>query len=475
MPAPSPVRRTPRRRLSRLVAALAPSLALVVSGTLLSPPAQAAANPVTPGNYTGLGFDQCEAPSASAMRTWIRKSPFRAAGIYISGASRACQRQTNLTPTWVRDRLAEGWHLMPITLGPQAWCTDRDRYLKQVRINPSTTNNYGKARAQGALEARRAVAVARDLGIVPRSTLFYDLEAWNIYRSSACTNSALWFLSSWTRQLHNLGYASGVYSSAASGIKVLDDARVRPGNRATMPDQVWIADWNGRADTNSSYIRSDGWQPHGRAHQFQGGHNETWGGVTINIDRNYLDLRTPDLGTKAPAPAPAPAPGAPEPAFTGASTADAKCTSASISKRAYRKVSAEVGRHLVVPLQCLLKQQHHYQYEVTGTWNAQTIAALNDFQEQHGFPLRRYVTRNHWVAMITVGSARTALRPVARGADVVRVQRALNAAGNPRLKVSGVYGRGTRLAVAGYQRSVGIKPSGIVGRLTWKALLEGRR
>ena len=24
--------------------------------------------------------------------------------------------------------------------------------------------------------------------------------------------------------------------------------------------------------------------------QYQGGHDETWGGVTINIDRNYLDL-----------------------------------------------------------------------------------------------------------------------------------------------------------------------------------------
>ena len=30
--------------------------------------------------------------------------------------------------------------------------------------------------------------------------------------------------------------------------------------------------------------------PGGRMKQFQGGHDETWGGVTINIDRNYLDL-----------------------------------------------------------------------------------------------------------------------------------------------------------------------------------------
>ena len=65
-----------------------------------------AANPVTPGNFRGLGFDQCEAPSQSAMSTWIKRSPFRAAGIYISGASRACQRQSNLNATWVRNQLA---------------------------------------------------------------------------------------------------------------------------------------------------------------------------------------------------------------------------------------------------------------------------------------------------------------------------------------------------------------------------------
>ena len=62
-----------------------------------------------------------------------------------------------------------------------------------------------------------------------------------------------------------------------------------------MPDQIWIADWDGKANTSSSYIRSSGWQPYGRVKQYQGGHNETWGGVRINIDRNYLNLRTPKL------------------------------------------------------------------------------------------------------------------------------------------------------------------------------------
>ena len=130
----------PSRSSSRtrpwLVGPLAAALALVVSGTVLSVPAYAA-NPVTPGNYRGLGFDQCEAPSQSAMSTWIKKSPFRAAGIYISGASRGCPHQPNLTPRWVRRQLANGWRLLPITLGPQAsWQPRFPRYQDDPKINP---------------------------------------------------------------------------------------------------------------------------------------------------------------------------------------------------------------------------------------------------------------------------------------------------------------------------------------------------
>ncbi len=467
-------RNTASRRRAGLVAGLASALAVSMLGALPSAPAHAA-NPVTPGNYTGLGFDQCEAPRQSAMSAWIKHSPFRAAGIYISGNSRACRTQANLTPTWVRNQLSAGWRLMPITLGPQAACSTRyPRYGKNIdpTINPSTANNYSAARAQGRAEAKKAVSTAQRLGIVRGSTIFYDLEAFDIRRSTSCTTSAKWFVHSWTIQLHALGYASGFYSSAASGIRMLDDARVTAGNKFALPDQLWIADWNGKANTSSSYIRSDGWQPYSRMKQYQGGHNETWGGVTINIDRNYLKLRTPKLpGSTTPAPAPA----APAPAYTGTSTADPRCTPTTISKARYRKTDARTNRSLIVPLQCLLKQQHLYRYEVTGRWNSQTLSALHTAQRRAGYTMRPYVSRNMWSALITKDNTRTPLRTGVRGADVVRVQRALNANADPKLKVSGTFGRGTRRAVAAYQRQVGIKSSGVVGRGTWAAFERGQR
>ena len=472
MLARTPIRSTFQRRRTSLVAILTVALALTLSGTVLSAPAHAA-NPVTPGNFKGLGFDQCEAPSQSAMSTWIKKSPFRAAGIYISGASRACKRQSNLDATWVRRQLAAGWRLMPITLGPQASCSSRyPRYGRSIdpTINPSTSNWYAAAKAQGKLEAQRAVRAARNLGLVPGSTLFYDLEAFDTRRSTSCTQSAIRFLHAWTRTLHTYRYASGYYSSAASGIRMMDDQRVKARNSITMPDQIWIADWNNKANTSSSYIRSDGWQPYSRAKQYQGGHNETWGGVRINIDRNYLNLRTPKL----PGANPAPAPTSSSPRYTGNSMTDPLCNPESINRSSYRRADAKSFKATIVTLQCLLKQRHAYKYEVTGKWNSQTLKGLNAFQGVVEHPVRSYVTQSDWMSLLTRGASGGTLQSGSSGADVTRVQRALNAAGSPALNITGEYGERTENAVGAYQQSVGLPATEIVGTRTWAALRSGK-
>ena len=263
------------------------------------PPSSWPRNPVTPGNYTGLGFDQCLAPEQWKMDAWLEASPFRAVGIYISGASRGCRDQPNLTPTWVSTQLAQRLAAAADHAGPAGRLPPAVPALRQrpgdQRASSNQAGAYQKAFRQGTAEASTAVAAAQALGIVPGSTLWYDLEGYDVTNTS-CRESSLWFLSAWTQQLHALGYVSGVYSSAGSGIKSLDDARVlRPGT-FTLPDQIWIARWDGQANTSTTYIRSDGWMPGRRMKQFQGGHDEKWGGVTINIDRNYLDLGS---GTRA--------------------------------------------------------------------------------------------------------------------------------------------------------------------------------
>jgi hypothetical protein len=442
-----------RRTLAGLtIAGLAATVGLTASTSTATTP-----NPITPGNMVGYGFDQCEAPSQSAMTAWLRYSPFRAVGIYMSGALRYCQAQTNLTPAWVQTQLATGWRLLPIHLGAQAACSTRDRYQRDL-INADPANNYEKARAQGRYEAGVATAAAQRLGIVANSTIYYDLEAFSL-ATSTCRWSSLWFLHAWTRELHRAGYVSGVYSSAASGIKALDDARVMTNNPITLPDQIWIADWNKKADANSTYIRSDGWIGR-RIHQYQGGHQETWGGVTINIDRNYLDLRN-NAETTPTAP-------------TG-KLSDPRCTNASISKTSYRLTSPQRRTGLHVALQCVLKQQGLYTRSVTGHWNKATTAGVKGWQGRVHHKRQRAFTRSDWTSILAAGNSRTVLKAGMANADVIRVQRALNAARAPYLRVTGVYDNATQAAVGTYQRSVGISSTRVVASLTWAALMKGRR
>jgi hypothetical protein len=267
-----------RRPLTALASGL---LAGLLAGVgLLAGPAPAyavstAGNVVTPGNFTGHGFDQCLAPTQQAMDTWLKTSPFLAVGIYISGDSRGCRSQPNLTPSWVSTQLRKGWRLLPITLGPQAACHPSfPRYGNDptIRTKPGPDGNYPRARRQARQEAVKTVEAAQALGIVKRSTLWYDLEGFDV-TNTRCRESAMHFLSAYTVKLHALGYVSGVYSSASSGIKMLDDARVNRPDAFTLPDRIWIARWDGQANTSTDYIRDEGWRPGGRMKQYRGGHN----------------------------------------------------------------------------------------------------------------------------------------------------------------------------------------------------------
>jgi peptidoglycan hydrolase-like protein with peptidoglycan-binding domain len=409
-----------------------------------------AANPVTPGSFTGYGFDQCTAPTQRAMDAWLTSSPYSAVGIYISGDSRGCTSQPNLSPAWVSTQLARGWRLLPITLGPQAWCTTRERYLRQVRISPRPAGGYSLAHAQGRAEADRTIAAALALGISRRSTKWYDLEAFPT-SSTTCRESALGFLSAWTTQLHRHGFVSGVYSSAASGLRILDDARVhRSGHR--MPDQVWIADWNGRADTSSSYIRADGWMPHRRVHQFRGGHNETHGGVRINIDTNWVDLGS---GSTAPR----------EPAHCGGA--------ASFNYGSYATLGIGARGAQVRTLQCLLLGKRVYSGPVHGVYDAKLAAAVQSYRVARGLPASTTATDGTWVALLAHGSTTPVAKIGSASTAVRRVQRALNAADSAGLAVTGVFDARTTAAVRRYQGEHGLSPNGVVATATWRRLLAG--
>jgi len=257
--------------------------AAAASRSALPIPARPLASASAGGSvFTGLGFDACTAPSSRSMSAWS-ESPYRAIGVYIGGLNRGCS-QPNLTPSWVSAQTVAGWYLIPTYVGLQAPTSACGSCAK---VNPS------QATAQGTAAASDAVAQAAALGMGPGSPIYNDMEAYT--QTSSATAATLAFLEAWTEKLHSLGYVSGVYSSSASGIEDLVD---QLGTGYVLPDQLWFANWNGDADATDPYVPATAWAQHQRIHQYRGGHDERYGGVTINIDNNYVDGAT--VGNAAP-------------------------------------------------------------------------------------------------------------------------------------------------------------------------------
>jgi Domain of unknown function (DUF1906) len=231
--------------------------------------------------FTGLGFDTCSAPSTSAMAAWA-ESPFRGVGIYIGGENSACS-QPNLSASWVSAQTTAGWHIIPTYVGLQAPTSSCSSCAKLTTAAAGT---------QGMAAAEDAVTEAGAIGIGAGSPIYFDMESYS--PTTSATNAVLTFLAAWTEKLHQLGYQSGVYSSSGSGVADLADAY---GGTLASPDDIWIANWNNAENTEDPAVPSTAWANHQRIHQFRGGHDDTYGGVTINIDSDFVDGATVGVGT----------------------------------------------------------------------------------------------------------------------------------------------------------------------------------
>jgi hypothetical protein len=244
------------------------------------PPPPTTAAPA-PAAVVTRGFDACAAPSSSTMSAWKASSPFTSIGIYIGGSSRGCA-QPNLTASWINTVRAQGWKYLPIWVGPQASCTTLGGTTK-ISSDSATAFSQGQAQATAAADAASA------LGFQWLAPIYYDMEGYP--RGGACSESVKSFADGWVRQLNVRGYLGGMYSSLCSGI--LDVAAATSDASKKPLNAIWIAAWNNTPNIfgfGSSCALSDAlWGNHQRVHQYVGGHNETYGGITINIDSNAVD------------------------------------------------------------------------------------------------------------------------------------------------------------------------------------------
>jgi peptidoglycan hydrolase-like protein with peptidoglycan-binding domain len=217
-----------------------------------------------------------------------------------------------------------------------------------------------------------------------------------------------------------------------------------------VPDYVWIAEWNGRAGVRSAYISRAGWWPHRRVHQYRGGHHERHGGVRLAIDSNFLSTGRGTVGGR-----------------------DTRPCGVRVSFPSYPRLERGDRGSRVRAAQCLLRGAGGYRGRPDGRFDRRTERAVRRFQAHRPtLPDTGVLTRGTWTALLAAGG-RPLLKYGAGGPAVRRLQRALDAASDARLRVDGVFAGAEDRVVRQLQRRHGQPGTGVVTAGTWRLLQRG--
>src|SRR5262249_39859113 len=142
---------------------------------------------------------------------------------------------------------------------------------------------YDQGRAAATVSAQSAAA----LGILPGSAIYSDIEAFSPF-DVGCAQAVRSYVSGWTFKLHRSCYLAGVYSSLVSGVRRLSASHTS--TAFARPDVMWSAQWDGKTSLRDwTDVPNEQWPAGQRIKQYQGSHNEAYGGATLNVDSNAID------------------------------------------------------------------------------------------------------------------------------------------------------------------------------------------
>ncbi|MSO78071.1 MAG: DUF1906 domain-containing protein [Acidimicrobiia bacterium] len=240
-----------------------------------------------------MAFDTCHAPTTGQMAVWRTSSPYGGVGIYIGGRNAACPPQTNpqLNAAWVQTVAGSGWRLLPLWVGRQAPCSAGSG--AKISTNTFFASLQGIEEADDAADSAASFAIGPAVAVGPGSPIYFDMEHYP--PSPSCSAAVRSFINAWVNRLHERGYQAGFYSSGSSGVTDMVATAIF-GLPYSLPDDLWFAHWNDVASAyGNQYVPENLWVCH-RHHQYMGGHNETWGSVTLNIDSNASDGAVAQIG-----------------------------------------------------------------------------------------------------------------------------------------------------------------------------------
>jgi hypothetical protein len=236
--------------------------------------------PADVGVIQAQGFDACSLPKISQMQTWWNQSPYTFYALYIGGihVPSFCGIAD---AAWVSAVHQQGWSFVPTWVGPQAPCSG---YTHKMSSDPAISYHEGRQEA----DAASAAAAARGLTNygLGGTIIYYDLEPYGV-PTPECRQPVSAFINGWAERLLELGNFSGGYGSRNSYPS--DWSAI-----ANIPNDVWPASWY--TNVYDPYASVFGiswleglWTNHQRIRQYAGEVNNSWGGVTLNIDIDVVD------------------------------------------------------------------------------------------------------------------------------------------------------------------------------------------
>jgi peptidoglycan hydrolase-like protein with peptidoglycan-binding domain len=134
-------------------------------------------------------------------------------------------------------------------------------------------------------------------------------------------------------------------------------------------------------------------------------------------------------------------------------------------------VRRPTDRFPVRPLQQLLRARGHT-VAVDGIFGPQTESAVRAFQQSKGLAADGIVGPQTWrslIVQVRKGSTGDAVRGIQ---EVIKFHDQSDGEGPP-IHVDGIFGPRTDQFVRGFQTAVGTTSDGIVGPITWRALVSG--
>ena len=128
-------------------------------------------------------------------------------------------------------------------------------------------------------------------------------------------------------------------------------------------------------------------------------------------------------------------------------------------------------KSLQVALNTALGLKKKQRIVADGVFGKGTMAAVKKFEEAAGLPIDG-IADEQVIAALGIDSNTFTLTRGARQSSVVSIQKALANVLKVKIRADGIFGGGTANTVSRFQKSVGLKPTGVVDRTTWMALLS---